>query len=729
MRRALSAVSVVLALSVLGSAELGCRPTPPVAPTYAFKPGAPVEENDVPLALTHYAFSAPGSPGRTQLAKPLADRMLLRAGRTLGEGRERTGLAAIRFAATLLRVNKVAPELLSDPAVAVLQRAVVGPAARGEEGASLGLYGLWAAARPTDPKPKPHLEALDAWIGAPADFPKSPLVTAGRVAMRKNEAFVYAPNDKGGADAEQSLLEWMDRVIAFKEGERVAARYGDEVYFAVLGARTAGVRLVARHLRDGDIPGAVDVVGSPQAQGFVPETLRRALLDAGATPSLDGYTDLVAALLPSIKVETLEEVVADAALGTALAATPDFPQSALLAEVVARGFLLGGTGDAAPAVLARALLGTKDDPRRPSAKDLGRALGIAGAAIRDFADREDWDAARRAYVAAGPLVGAADQIGKVEPSGAVLRTLMGVVEGQAGRPAAARALFDEALALEPLATAWAGKARLEAREGNLAAARDAMAKALSEKALASEPGVEADLRLLAGDYARRAGDVAAATASYQRALELLLPLRLATKGNGLAEVQLRLALVYSRFEGATAKEDEAWAAAEAAANDGGLLARIVSSRLLRALRADGPAAAARAKATFKRALDIGLPADPLARLAIVVRAIQKRAGVPTDPETEKALVAVSNADTLTGKLARHALGKTDGAAALDKLSGKASIQARFYVAAVKWGAEGLAAAQTELAAVARGEIIGLLESDLALELVESSKGALPGTPK
>lgn len=739
MRRVLQGVSVAVALSsvpawssalavsLVGVAAAGCRPNAPVAPTYAFRPGAPVEETDVPLALAHYTFSAPAAPGRTQLAKPLADRLMVRAGRMLLEGRERTALASLRLASTLLRVNKVGPELLSDPAVSVLDRAVLGPAARGEDGAALGLYGLWALARPNDPKPKPHLEALDVWTSAPADFPKSPLVTAGRVAMRKNDAFVYTPNDKGGAEAEQALLEWMDRVVAFKEGERVQARYVDEVYYAVLGARTAGVRLVARRLRDGDVPGAIEVVGSPQAQGFVPETLRRALLDAGSTPSLDGYTDLVAALLPSIKVETLEEVVADAALGTALAATPDFPQSALLAEVVARGLLLAGSGDAAPAILARSLLGTKEDPRRPSAKDLGRALGISGAAIRDFADREDWDAARRAYLAAAPLVGAADQIGKVEPSGAVLRTLMGVVEGQAGRPGAARTLFDEALAIEPIATAWAGKARLEAREGNLGAAREAMAKALSEKALLSEPGVEADLRLLAGDYARRAGDVAAAQTSYLRALELLQPLRLTSKGNGLAEVQLRIALVHARFEGGVVKEDEAWAAAEAAATDAPLLARIVSSRMLRALRTTD---AVRAKATFKRALDIGLAPDPLARLAVLVRAVQRRAGVPTDLETEKALMAVSGADTLTGRLARHALGKADAATTLDKVAaGKQAIQAKFYVALVKWGAEGLAAAQADLASVARGEVIGLLESDLALELVETGKGALPGAPK
>lgn len=716
-----------LGVALAGSA-VACHPSPPVAPSWEGRAGAPVSDKELPLAAAHYSFSRPGSPGRLELAKPIAERLLIRARGLFASGRERAGLAAVRLAAMIIRTNKVPTETLSNEALAALEPAVTGPAARGEEGTSIGIYLFWSMARPSDPKPKSHLDALAKWTGSPADFPPSALVSIAREGVRRSEALAYSPTDSDRTAADKTLLEWMDQVVAFKEGERTPARYGDEVYSAVLGYRTAGVRLIAGHLRDGDVTGAVEVISAPQSQGFIPDALRRALLDAGATPSLEGYEQIVASLLPNAKLEGMEESVADAVLGTSLAATGDHPQSGPIAEVVARGLFIAGSGDAAPAVLARALLGTKDDPRRPPAKDLGRAITVSAAAIRDFADREDYDAARRTYAATEPLLLAADRIGNVSPSTPMVKTLMGLIEGEAGRPGNARTYFDEALAVEPLSTAFAGKARIEAKDGDLTAARASIDKAINAKGTEGEPALQADLSILAGDYARRAGDVNAARTAYERALKYLVPLRQNAKGATAAEVNARIAAILCRFEGADAKEDEAATFAESAGvSESRALARLSMTRFLRAIRTQS---APKAKEAFRRAIAVGLATEDQVRAAILARAIGKRVGLADDSEITKVLTSAATRDDAAGRLAKFALGQLDSATLIAKAgTPRRVVSAKLAVAITAWGAGGVDAARKDLELVARAEVIGTVDGELALEALEPTKGAIPGAPK
>lgn len=725
MSRSLLAFTFGLALA---ASSVGCHTNAPVAPTWDGKVGASIADKDLPIAAAHYSFSHSGTPGRTDLARPIADRLLIRAKMLFGSGRERAGLAAVRLAAMLLRTNKAAPESLSNDAVAAFESAVTGPAARGEEGPSIGIYLFWSVARPADTSPKTHLDALAKWTGAPADFPPSALVSIARESVRRSEALAFSPSDADRAASDKTLLEWMDQVVAFKEGERTPARYGDEVYSAVLGYRTSGVRLIVNHLRDGDVPGAVEAISAPQTQGFIPDALRRALLDAGSTPSIDGYEQVVAALLPNAKLEGLEDAVADAVMGTSLAATGDHPQSGPLAEVVARGFFLAGSGDVAPAVLARALLGTRDDPHRPPAKDLGRAIAVTAAAIRDYADREEYEAARRTYASSEPLLLAADRIGNISPSSAMVKTLMGLIEGEAGRGGAARALFDEALAAEPLATAYAGRARIEAKDGNLTAARASIEKALAAKGTDSEPALTADLSVLAGDYARRAGDVNAARAAYERALKLLVPMRQTAKGQTAAELNARIAAILVRFEGAEGKEDEAASFAESAGmSDSRALTRLAMVRFIRAVRTQN---ASRAKDAFRRSQALGLGVEDQVRAAILARAIGKRAGLADDGEIMKVLTTAAAKDDAGGRLAKYALGQIDAATLIARApTPRRVINARFAIAIGTWGTGGVDAARKDLEAVAHAEVIGLVDGELALEALDPTKGAIPGAPK
>lgn len=725
MRSRLLVASFALLLGLSSLSSVACHTPPAVAPTYEVKSGAPVAEADLPLAFTHYVYSQPSTVGRTGLAKGLAERLFLRARVLFEAGREKSALAAVRLAAGILRANKVDPTVLSDSSIAALDIAVQGPAARGEEGPSMGLYELWQSARPSDPRPKDHLVALSTWAASKQGFP-SALVDLGRDGLRRSEALAYMPTDRDRPIADEALVRWMEQIIAFKDGERTKERYGDEVYWAVLGFHTAGPRLVADHLRDGDLGGAVEAISAPQAQEFVSAPLRRALLDAGATPSTEGYRALLGALIGEMHREPVEEAMSDAILGTALVGAPQYPADPTLAEAIAQGALVSGAGDAAPAVLARALLGTKDDPRRPAAKDVGNALLVTAGAMRAYGDREDYDGARRTYAAAAPLLVAANDVGNVDPSSAMITTLMAQIEGEAGRLDVARKLFDDAISAEPLPTALAGRARLDARDGNLSEARNRVEKALKSKNLEHEPVLHADLLALAGDLARRDGDVQAARAAYEQSLRLLSELK-SSKNVMETDLARRAARVLSRFVEADGKEDVAASIAETAQNDPTGVSASLMHRFIRAMR--GPDAK-RARADFRRAMDLGLPAEDLVRAAVLARSIAKRANATPDPDVQHVLATAAAKDDLAGRLARFALGTLD----VDTLLGKTATprhrqHALLVVAMVKWGEGGVAAAKSDLDRVLKEGVLGAVDVDLALEALEPEKGALPGGGK
>ncbi len=719
----LGRVLSVASTLTLAACALGCPGRGPVAPTYEHRGGAPISDEELPLASASFAFAPPKGAVRKDLARPLADRLLQRAVGLFAKGREQQGLASVRLAAMLLRTQQIAASDLTPQAVAALEVAVNGPAARGEEGPALGLYSFWSNARPNDARPKAHLENLEAWGSPQADG--AFLISASREARRRSDALAYSPTIEGRAAADASLYRWMDGVVLFKDrdGRRNVDRYSDEAYAAVTGYRQAGLRLVAGHLRDGDLEGAITAIDDPKAEGFIPEDLRQAL-QAGT--SAGAYRELIGTCVKYTKIEGLDETLGDAVLGVGLLGTGEHPTDAMLAEVSARGFLSAGEGDAAPAILARALLGTKDEQRSPGAKELARALTVVAAGVRDFADREDWGAARRTYANASPILDAADKATGLATQVASVRTLQGFLEAEAGRPAAARPLFVSSIATEPNAAAYAGLAQLDAREGKLADARAWLDKALALEGVQADAGLYADVLAAAGDVARRSGDAAKARAHYEHALRVLVNLRAASKGAVAADVGRRVAAILAHVEGAAEKEEEYATAAESAANDPRLHAWVARQRFLRPLRTVDPK---RAHAAFSRGVDLGLHGLDAVEIAVMVRAIDKRAGVvgPVDAESEKLLKALATKDDAAGKLAKAVLDGGDLAALGPTLGDEhAALTARFVLALQKWATGGPAAARAELLAVVQDDHLGALEADLALDALEPATGAIPG---
>jgi hypothetical protein len=118
------------------------------------------------------------------------------------------------------------------------------------------------------------------------------------------------------------------------------------------------------------------------------------------------------------------------------------------------------------------------------------------------------------------------------------------------------------------------------------------------------------------------------------------------------------------------------------------------------------------------------------RAAILARSIARRANVTVDPDVTKTLATAAAKDDSAGRLAKFALGQLDDKTLVSKAgTARRVLQAQFAIAITRWAEGGVAAAKKDLEVVAKGDVIGALEVEMALELLEPDKAVLPGTVK
>ncbi len=713
--------------SALGVGALGCHGSPAVAPKWV--PAANLREvRDDELAVAYAEWVMRGATGaRDAIATPIAERLLARAKSQLEGGRERTALVLVRQALSVLRLAHVPPQRLSDAAVSTLAAAVEVVSRTGDEGAASGLYSLWSAARPEDARPRGHLEAIGDWLRDGDRAVRGDLSRKQRELYRASDALPFELDPSRFAAVDRLGADWVGRLQQIRRLDRGGGPVDPERAEALdYYARSTAVRLLTHHLRDGDLAAGAALTERPELGPEINGPLRVAISDANASHGGEACAMVLRELSPAARLDGLADAVSDAATGVAFACLPHNAHDAAIAEVAARGELAAGLGDAAVALLARALLGTEDDPRRPAATELGTALTVSANAIREDETREDYASARRAFAAAAPLVSAADDVGAVTPSASAVRALMAQIEGEAGDPTASERLVALALEHEPSAAAHAQRARLARARGDLDGARQAVRSALALDR-PTEPLPMAIHRALEGDLARLAGDASQARASYEAALGLLLPLRASLTGPASADVGARIAAIHRHFAGGELLEDAASTMAESAASGApGLTGRLVLGRFARALARLDPKAA---KAAFHRALELGVPADERVIGAALARAVSVRAGASVDPTITQEIESISTRDDEAGRLARVALGKEDPAAAMSKArNARRAQQIELVLAAMAWAARA-PDAQAKLLAIAHGKVIGSTAALLAEAMAMPERAFLDGSPK
>jgi tetratricopeptide (TPR) repeat protein len=341
----------------------------------------------------------------------------------------------------------------------------------------------------------------------------------------------------------------------------------------------------------------------------------------------------------------------------------------------------------------------------------------------------DFDAIRRTYAAAAPLLDLASQreiAPHLSPSGAQLRAMMGEVELEQGAVAEARTLLRAAAGEEPSGAVLLSLARIDRHDGQPSAALQDLRSALDARDARHDAALHGEVLLLQSDLFHDLRDAAGARAPLVDALELLSRSRAAGPPEARARVEQVLARVLDRF-GATDKARQASERAlEAAPHDKHMVAAALGQIVARAL-VQGDLLAAREG--LARGVAAELDDDEVVYLALWVRLLERQmrqardvAGAPA----ASVFARIPDSGRWIGKLAAFGAGKLS-AADLPAFArtGAEKTEATFYQAMdrrVSGGADGGA---TELRAVLQGDGVELMETVIARDILRKEAHEAP----
>ncbi|MEO6419522.1 MAG: hypothetical protein ABIP39_08965, partial [Polyangiaceae bacterium] len=416
------------------------------------------------------------------------------------------------------------------------------------------------------------------------------------------------------------------------------------------------------------------------------------------------------------------ELIRAAAFGVALEAyrlDPSLPEAA---GAVAAGLQEYGMAEASPAILLQAAR-AHDDPRT-----MGGVLAIAIHAMAMEVEAQDADAARRAYNASLPLLALADApalAGKVQPSSAQVRAMMGEIELREGRITQARELLKKASQTEKSGAVLSTLARIERYEGQLPAAVAHLKESLQAPDVAKDAPLRAEILLTLSDIAREGGDAASARASLADALKDLAHARTGlADADERARVERVLAKVLDRFGAEKPAQKALERAFDAAPRDKGQTSATLGIMVGRALlRGDLPSG----RDGLKRAVAADLEEDDLIYLALWVRFLEKQAHATTDGGSERVFSSILDDGRWIGRLAAFGGGRIKA----DELVSSAKTPAQktealFYAALDRRASGDARGAESTLKQVLTAGGVDLMEVSLTRDMLDGPRIQVTG---
>jgi cellulose synthase operon protein C len=377
--------------------------------------------------------------------------------------------------------------------------------------------------------------------------------------------------------------------------------------------------------------------------------------------------------------------------------------------------------DASPAVLVDAVR-AHADPRV-----VGESITLTMQAIAHEVDAGNTDGARRAYRAAAPLVALAEQkemLGKVTPSAARLRAMMGEVEVHDGNVADAKKLFEAAVAEEPSGGILTALARIDRATGNLPSASDRLKQALAASDSAKDSALRGEILLMQSDLAREAGDMNTARSLLVDALKGLVKARTGTEGEGLARIERMMARVLDRFGAAKQARSALDRALQASPRDKDELSATLSIVVAQALVRNDIESA---RAGLHRGASSDLTDEDLVYLALWARATEKQMKVTTDGDADKVFASVADDGRWIGRLSAFGAGKIKA----DDLNKSAKTpaqktEAAFYIALDRRAAGDVGGSQTLFKQALASGGVDLMEVGLARDILAGPKAYVTG---
>lgn len=721
MRRLLALVLLAAPLACGGPPAKVPRPLPPIP--------AATEVSDAAFAsaVRDLLDADPGTKDRAARLSGVVSRQMARAAARFAAGSSERGLAAVQGALTLVRVGEIAPGLFGPKGAGALAASAREYASRGEEGRARAAYELLlfaGADAAASQDAHEHLAALAAWSQSQTG---KPMLTAASAQREASARRMLEPSDAALRDADEGVAKWLQAAVDLRAKYRV--RRGDLSPEEALEARRAleagGLTLVALHLRDADAKGALAAVDRAQARALLREDTARALERADARPEASAWIEVLRSIAPG-EPGTEDEIPVDrdvlrvAAFAVAAEAYRLDATQVDSAFVVADGLQAFGMAEASPAVLAFAV-GAHPEPRV-----VGAALGVTLRAMAAEAEAQDAEAARRAYVAAEPMLKAASAMTGVLPSAARVRATMGEIELREGRLAQAKQLLADSARSEAAGAVLLALARIERHQSDSKAALSHLQQALQASDTAKDPALRGEVLLMTSDVVRESGDLPAARTPLTEALKELSTARNAPAPDDRARIERVLGQVLVRF-GADKPAQRAFERAlDAAPRDKVQASATLGLAIARAfVKGDLPTA----REALGRSMSSELDESDLVYHALWVRLLERQLRAKTSGAADRVFAGIADDGRWPGKLAAFGAGRLKA----DDLvrAAKTDVQrteALFYAAMDRRASGDAKGSDEALRQVMSGPGVDLIETQMARDLLGAASAQLGPVP-
>jgi hypothetical protein len=722
--RLLLTLGVGLALASSGCAAHTSHANSPKPALAAAGPVTPVDDEAFAKSAYHVLVTADGTPARAGLLAGVVSRQLQRAKARFDAGQRDAGLAALTGAFYLMRAGEFRDAAL-DGADAALADGAAEVARLGQEGYALTLYGMLRDKLP----PGPERAEVEAHLQAMARFSQA---THGAGPMQMASADMRAATQRSLLDPRQNALDsasdraiaWLKRALESNAADSPikSSADRDEAFEAYRALRGGGYTMVALYLRHGDPRGVLTAADHADLGRIIAPELRDRLERAADDGDADAWADLFRFFDSASHAADAEEIVDHdlveaASWGAAVELFRAEPSSMRGTVPLATQLAARGMAEVTPLVLAPAVA------KEGSPENLSFALALVGKALVAEDELDQLPSARRTFENALPLLLQAEtkqNLGRVSPSSARLRYVMGALETRHGELARALPLVQAAAKAEPTLEALMTLSAIE-RQQDQTAALSTLGQAVELAKAQSDPLAETDALNMKFEVYRDKGDAEHASQTLDAALARAVDAQKSARQGGPTQARSErlLARILEHYSDQRATRRATERAYEASSSDPSQLTATVLDAARRALTHADLSAARRAA---QRAIAAGLGSDDLVYVALWLQLVEKKLNVPSDGTVEEAYAEIDENAGWPAKLRAWARGKlSDQDLASAARSAGERTEATFYTAMSKL--QSGSDTSKDLERVAQSPAIDLVEVSIARDLL-----ALRGKP-
>lgn len=725
-RRSSNLLNLPLLLALSGSVALagtGCaahsgHAQSPQATVNGSGPIPAVDDEQFARSAYKVLVNGEATPDRAGLLVGVVRRQLQRAKARFDAGQREAGLGALTGAFYLMRAGEFQDAAL-DGAEGALSAGAAEVARLGQEGYASTLYGMLRDKLPKGPERdevQAHLDAMARF--SQATHGAGPMQAAGADLRAATQRSLIEARTAALDAASERAVAWLKKALESNAADAPmnSSADRDEAFEAYRALRGGGYTLIALYLRHGDTKSVLTTADHADLGRIIAPELRDRLERASSDNDPDAWADLFhffdSASHAADAEQLLDHALMEAATwGAAVQLFRAEPNSMRGTVPLATQLVNYGMAEVAPLVLGPALA------KESTADNVSFALGIVGKALVAEDELDQLSSARHTFENAQPILALAENkanLGKVSPSAARIRYVMGALETRHGDLTRALPLVQSAVRAEPSLESLMTLGAIE-RQSDQTAALSALGQAVDLAKAANDPLAETDALNMKFEVYRDHGDAEHAAKTLDAALARAVDAQRSARSGGpaLARSERLLARILEHYDDPPATRRATERAYEASSSDPTQLTATVLDSARRALTHADLGGARRAA---QRAVAAGLSSDDLVYVALWLQLVEKKLNVPSDGTVEEAYAGVDENSGWPARLRAWARGRlTDQDLASAARSASEKTEATFYAAMLKQQTGG--DSSKDLERVAQSPAIDLVEVTIARDLL------------